>query len=166
MPLPLTKDHLAERLKDYSRDNYLLLANVIKGVVLGSASFAAVGILSDFPHYWHEIGALLCSIAAAFVTYITWTRGVLLTNSRFNTRDVVLPLLMGAVEVSLFIVLYVDGPSKRGWHFWYLVLAAHALLAVLLVKNRLSNTYEEDFDETVRQFIYGNAPGIQESYIA
>lgn len=149
MPLPLTTDELANRLRDYSRENYLLLANVIKGVVLGAATASAISIVTDLPHNLQKIPAFACSCAAAFITYITWTRGVLLTNSRSNTRDAVLPLLMGGVEVSLFGVLFTSGAAEHfpaPWQFWFFVLALHTWFAVRLVTNRLENAQVEDFD--------------------
>ncbi|PYS21262.1 MAG: hypothetical protein DMF72_18030 [Acidobacteria bacterium] len=84
------------------------------------------------------------------VTLTTWGRGVLLTNSRANVLDTLLPTLMGIVEFGLFAVLYprkgLDGKDIRWangtepWHLWPFANALHALLAVFLVLNRIYNT--------------------------
>lgn len=62
---------------------------------------------------------------------------------------------MGGVEMSLFGVL---NTSKNAfpapWQFWFFLLAAHSLLAVLLVRNRIRNTHESDFDEDLRPLIF------------
>jgi hypothetical protein len=155
MPLPLTIPEVADRLRDYSRENYLLLANVIKGLVLGSATITAIGIASDVPDNWPKLSAFACSGAAMLVSYVTWTRGVLLTNSRSNTHDAVLPLVMGGIEMSLFAILN----TKTGWHFWFFALAMHSFLAVLLVRNRINNTLKEDFDSKLSEL------RIREKYI-
>ena len=150
MPLALKPREVGDRLRDYARENYLLLANVIKGVVLGTAAQIAVQIASDWANNGPKVTAFVCSGAATFLTYITWTRGVLLTTSRSNTRDAVFPLSMGGAEVCLFAVLSKDAP----WHFWFLVLAMHMALAVLLVRNRMKNTRAEDFDPELRKMLY------------
>jgi hypothetical protein len=152
MPLELNAKEVAHRLQGYSRENYLLLANVIKGVVLGTATLSAIHIMADLGNNWQKITPFICSTAAAITSYVTWTRGVLLTNSRSNTRDSVIPLLMGGVEISLFAVLQNDGPFIKPWHFWFSILGLHALLAVWLVKNRLKNTSPEDFAPDLRDF--------------
>jgi hypothetical protein len=154
LPLPLTTKELADRLRDYSRENYLLLANVIKGVVLGAATTTAIHMVNHPADNWQKFGAFICSGAAALISYVTWTRGVLLTNSRSNTRDSVIPLIMGGVEVTLFAVLYTDGAFPALWQFWFFFLAMHNFLAVLLVKNRIKNTRAEDFQDELRDLIY------------
>jgi hypothetical protein len=154
MPLALKTEDVADRLRDYARENYLLLANVIKGVVLGSATVTAVGIASHPGHNWQKISPFICSGAATFISYVTWTRGVLLTNSRVNTRDTVLPLVMGGVEVSLFGILNTKGAFPAPWHFWFFLLSLHSLLAVFLVINRIKNTRREDFDPKLRELVY------------
>jgi hypothetical protein len=154
VPLPLTSKEVADRLRDYSRENYLLLANVIKGVVLASATVTAIHVLTDLPHNWQKITAFACSGAAAFISYITWTRGVLLSNSRSNTRDVVLTFVMGGSEVLLFSFLCTDCGFPAPWHFWFFVLAAHSGLAVLLVKNRIRNTRPDDFDQELLELVH------------
>jgi hypothetical protein len=154
MPLPLKTEDVANRLRDYSRENYLLLANVIKGVVLGSATVSAVSMAGHPWANWAKFAAFICSGAAAFISYVTWTRGVLLTNSRSNTKDAVLPLVMGGVEVSLFAVLTTGEKFPQPWHFWFFILALHSSLAVLLVRNRIRNTRPEDFVPRLRDLIY------------
>lgn len=128
MPLSLTKSDIAERLRDYSRENYLLFANIIQGVVLGTATLAAIHMASDPVHNLKKIPAFLCSGAVTFITYVTWTRGVLLTNSRSNTRDAVLPLIMGGLEVSLFAVLSSYGNLELEWAYPRSVIAGKQFL--------------------------------------
>jgi len=150
MPVKLSSKEVADRLLHYSRDNYLLLANVIKGVVLGVATPCTIAILSNLPLMWPRLAPLICSGSAAMVTYMTWGRGVLLTNARSNVRDSVLPLLMGGFEVSLFLLLWAKDDAWRPWIF---ALAGHTLIAVFLVRNRIAQTLEVDFDETLQQLV-------------
>ncbi len=39
MPLPLNRDQIAGRIRDYPRDSYLFIGSVIKGVALAAATF-------------------------------------------------------------------------------------------------------------------------------
>jgi hypothetical protein len=155
MAIPIDAKIVRERLRDYSRDNYLLLANVIKGVVLGTATFTAIGIINELfvnpGNAWPRVIPFGSSVLAAFVTYMTWGRGILLTNARSNSRDSVLPLLMGGVEVSLFAVLKPVAETHDLWHWWLLVFALHTGIAVFLVRNRLRQTHSDDFAEDLQE---------------
>ena len=146
MPLPLTSKEVAERLRNYPRDNYLYIGSIVKGTALAAATLVALAIFSDLRTHWPRIAPWFASLMAITVSYMTWGRGVLLTNARSNLLDSIFPLMMGLVEFLLFGLLLPDKERPFLWHHWFSILGLHSLLAVLLIQNRLKNTIlEEDF---------------------
>jgi hypothetical protein len=137
---PLTVKNIEARLRDYPRDNYLFMASVLKGVALGVAAYALAEILADYRVEWPLIACWFTSLTAILVSYVTWGRGVLLTNSKANIGDSVFPLLMGIVEFLLFGVLLKVKEHPQIWLNWFAILGIHSLGAVFLVHNRLSLT--------------------------
>jgi hypothetical protein len=102
--------------------------------------------------------------------------GVLLTNSKADIWDSVLPTLMGITEFCLFAILAprifgVLKPQENNdkqkvqseseiepWHYWFFVLALHADLAVLLVLNRIYltdkvNDFAPELQDLASQYI-------------
>ncbi len=107
-----------------------------------------------------------------------WGRGILLTNSRANILDSFFPLLTGLVEFSLFALLSlrlflptltdIQRLVHQTWpNWWFLALAAHGLLSVGLVVNRLCvMNISADFDtplhpvaSTLRGWMRGDVLG-------
>lgn len=149
MPRPITKNEIADRLRDYTFENYLYINSIIKGIALYFATLALSQIFTDFK--WARLAPWLASMAAILVSYSKWARGALITNSRANIRDTTFPLLMGVAEFFLFSILISDDTKKDAWHQefwlnWLFVLAAHSLFAAGLVWNRISTVnLELDF---------------------
>lgn len=147
MPLPLDKDTVLNRLRDYPHDNYLYLGGIAKGVAMAVAALVLLQIFADLSDRWYKLFPWIGALAASLVSYSKWGRGVLLTNSRANTRDNILPLLLGIMEFFLFAMLIEDKTHPLFWRHWPLALAAHSLLAVFLVANRyISMNTTQDFD--------------------
>jgi hypothetical protein len=151
MPLPVSSEIIAERLREYPRDNYLYIGSIIKGVALGIAAIALLALLPDLRHAWPQLITWLCSLAAILVSYMTWGRGILVTNSRSNVGDTIFPLGMGILEFLLFGILWPDTKHPWFWLNWFAVLGIHALFAVFLTHNRLNNSViDEDFNDDLR----------------
>jgi hypothetical protein len=151
MPSPLTAYDVAGRLHNFARDNYLYIGSIIKGTALAAATFVALGVFSDLRTNWPKIIPWIASLFAITVSYMTWGRGVLLTNARSNVLDSIFPLIMGLFEFLLFGVLLPDKEHPFLWHQWFLILALHSLLGFCLVRNRLKNiTIVEDFSPALR----------------
>jgi hypothetical protein len=129
-------------VRDYTGLNYVQIGGITKGVTLAAATYALLQILqrpSDTGLYL----LLWCvSLLACFVSYLTWGRGVLLTNACGNALDIIFPHLMGISEFFLFALLAspTGGPVERIWSWWFRVLGTQHLLAGLLVANRLRLT--------------------------
>lgn len=149
MPLPITADDIAARLRDFPRDNYLFVGSVFKGVALYVSSVALLHICDDFTSRWTLLGPWFASLMATLITYTTWGRGILITNARCNIGDSIFPSLMGILEAMLFGVLLPEYDSCR--HCWFLFFFLHAGVAVFLIINRLRNSVlAEDFDDNTR----------------
>jgi len=157
MPKALTNDEVRTRLHDYARDNYLFLSNVTKGVVLAIATSILLQILSDFQSEWVRITPWLTSFAGILVTYMTWGIGSLLSNSRANMLDTLLPLLMGMAEFLLFGILlkYDKSDLAALWLNWFGCLALHALTGAVILHNRIRVTdFCRDFEDSTLSKIY------------
>ena len=146
MPISLKPIDIQTRIKNYPGDNYLFIGGLFKSMALGAACYSGINIMINIHLYWPSIYPWFASFAAMMVSYVTWGRGILLTNSRSNLLDSILPFLMGWIEVGLFIVLYhEDNQVYTEMHqFWMLLFALHSLIAFILVTNRICNTKIND----------------------
>ncbi|HEV2964436.1 MAG TPA: hypothetical protein VG649_21590 [Candidatus Angelobacter sp.] len=157
MPRALTNDEINRRLHDYARDNYLFLGNVTKGVALAIATSILLQILSDFQSEWIRITPWLTSFVGILITYMTWGIGSLLSNSRANIRDSLLPLLMGMAEFLLFGILlkYDKNDHPLLWLNWFGCLGLHAFIGVMIIHNRIKVTdFANDFEDSALSNIY------------
>ena len=136
MPDPLTPEILRSRLREYPRDGYLYIGSIMKGVSLAAGTLVLLEILADLGVLWPRLVLWLTSVVAVMVTYLTSNKGILLTNSRANLGDSLLPLLVGINEFCLFAVLSPRMVSSSLWRMWLIVLAVHALMGLGLVYNR------------------------------
>jgi len=68
MPLPITSEVVAERLRSYPHDNYLYLGSIIKGVALSFAAGALLKMLPDCALWWPRLLIWITSLAAILVT--------------------------------------------------------------------------------------------------
>lgn len=153
MPLAIRAEEIGARLRDYPYSTYIYMGSVMKGVTLSVATIALLQILTNWGKEWERFLPWVASLFAILVTYMTWGRGILVTNSRANAFDGLLPLLMGVAEFLLFAVLITDPthPDVEStlWLNWCLILAMHAGLAVPLTLNRLHNSrVKEDFESS------------------
>ena len=147
----LPPEVVQDRLRDYVASHYLMLISVIKGVVLGFAALALLAAFGDRQTVVPRLAFWAASIAAALVSYVTWARGVVLTNEKYSVFDAVWPLLMGIAEILLFAILLPDDKRPWFWWNWYLVLAAHSFCAFLLTGNRIKQTdVPNDFDPKLK----------------
>ena len=158
MPVPLTSKDVKDRLHNYPRENYVYIGTIMKGVALYFASLVILDVLrANIWQDWLKLLPWLTSLAAILVSYMTTSRGVVLTSARANIFDSVVPLLMGIAEFLLFSVLQTSAQYPNFWLNWFGFLSVHALLAVLLVQNRIKKTVPDDFEEDLepvrREFI-------------
>jgi hypothetical protein len=138
MPLPLDWQTVADRLKDFPRDNYTFIGSVMKGTSLFLGSYVLLEFHTDWKKYRARLLPWCVALLAILVTYTTWGRGVLLTNSHANLCDNVFPLAMGIIEVLMFGILNVkEQASPDSWLDWPFLLGVHAIFAVALISNRL-----------------------------
>ncbi len=155
MSSTLTVQEVANRLSQFPHDRYLYIGGFMRSVALAAGTYVLLEILLDLKRYKLRLLPWTAALLATMITLTTWGRGVLLTNSRANLFDAVLPTLMGIAEFCLFAIL---APRKnsdsvvlsRGletWHFWPFFNAAHVGLAVLLIWNRIYNT------DTVKDYV-------------
>lgn len=152
MPRSITQNEVAERLHNYSRDNYLFIGATIKAIALGAATFVVIPILIDFNNCWPKFVLWFVSLMSINVSYVTWGRGLLLTNSRSNLLDHILPAVMGIFEFALFGVLddKLNEKTPTLWHWWFLVISLQCLIASWLVWNRINLFKKDDFDQPLK----------------
>ena len=139
MARELTSNVVQNRLREYVANHYLMLISVIKGVVLYAAAYALLAAFRDPATLVPRLALWLASFAGALISYVTWARGVVMTNEKYNLGDAVWPLAMGVAEILPFAILMPDN-GPRFWWNWYLVLAVHSFCAFLLTGNRLRQT--------------------------
>ena len=139
MAQKLPADVLQNRLREYVANHYLMLISVIKGVVLYAAGYTLLAIVKNPANVVPRLALWLASLAGALF-YVTWARGMVLTNEKYNLGDAIWPLAMGIVEILLFAILAPDNASPLFWWNWYLIFAAHSFCAFLLIGNRLRQT--------------------------
>jgi hypothetical protein len=154
MSAPITVSRIVERLFSFPHDRYLYIGGFMRSVVWAAATIVLLEILVNYNKQKLRLLPWIVSLMATMVTLMTWGRGVLLTNSKADVWDSVLPTLMGITEFCLFAVLaprlfgvvspQVNNEQKarsdsqiEPWHYrWFFVLAIHAGLAFFLVLNR------------------------------
>ena len=140
MAQKLPANVLQNRLREYVANHYLMLTSVIKGVVLYAAAYTLLAIVRDAGNLVPRLALWLASLAGALFSYVTWARGLVMTNEKYNLGDAIWPLAMGIVEILLFAILAPDNASPLFWWNWYLIFAAHSFCAFLLIGNRLRQT--------------------------
>lgn len=154
MPKPLQNDEIQRRLHDFARSNYLFLGSVTKGVVLSIATLVLLQIVGDFRSEWMRLSPWVASFTGIVVSYVTWDVGTVLSNSRTNTLDAVLPLLMGVSEFLLFGVLWKVDKSTL-WLNWLFFSSTHSFLGALIVWNRIRITdLDSDFEDSDVSKVY------------
>lgn len=133
----------------------------MRSVALAAGTIVLLEILMAGKRYWWRLLPWTIALGATLVTLETWGRGVLLTNSRADVRDALIPTLMGIMEFLMFAILAprhtrtdedfrIKGKVEP-WHLWPFLNAVHALMAVFLVLNRIHNTDPiNDFAPTLR----------------
>src|SRR5205085_3617881 len=154
MSAPITVNQIAERLFSFPQDRYLYIGGFMRSVVWAAATIVLLHILANYNKQKLRLLPWIASLMATMVTLMTWGRGVLLTNSKADVWDSILPTLMGITEFCLFAILALrlfgilppQGNEQKGHseseierlpYYWFFVLALHAGLAVLLVLNRI-----------------------------
>lgn len=153
----LTREDIASRLKNHQRDGYLYIGGFMKSVTFAAGTIVLIEILSGGVGTWIRFPLWVAALLASIVTYLTWGRGILLTNSRGNLWDSILPLLMGIVEFMLFGVLSTktfasdDSICHEIWKWWFLVVALDFLIAVGITRNREKNIeVKKDFTPSLQ----------------
>jgi hypothetical protein len=136
VPAQINASDVIERLHDLPKENYLFLGNVVKGVALSIATLVLLQIASDLRQEWPRLLPCLASMAALLVTHLTWSRGVVLTNSEMNILDSIFPLAAGIVEFMLFGVLLDNKEHPRFWFNWPACVGLHALFGGAIAWNR------------------------------
>src|SRR6266542_6259709 len=129
MASKLTPGVVQERLREYVGEHYLLLTSVIKGVTVWIAADILIQAASDQPTMVPRLCFLAGSLGATLVSYVTWSRGVVMTNEKYNVFDAAFPLLMGLVEILLFMVLLPNKDLPDLLWYWYPLIGLHAFCA-------------------------------------
>src|SRR6266487_3856601 len=98
MSSTLTVEQLQIRLSQFPHDQYLYIGGFMRSVALAAGTLVLMEILLQFRRYGVRLLPWTVAFGAILVTLTTWGRGVLLTNSRANVFDAILPILMGITE--------------------------------------------------------------------
>jgi hypothetical protein len=152
MAAPLRRETIAQRLIDYPRDTYLYIGSFMKSIALGAGTIVLLEIFAGGKTSWPRLLPWFGSLMATMVTHTTWSRGVVLTNSRGNVLDSVFPLLMGIIEFLLFGVLSPRFSTPFAWRWWLIIVGLHALCGVALTHNRLRIIrISQDFPDDLRE---------------
>lgn len=149
--LRITRKLVRERLQSYTRDSYVYLYGLVKGIALAAATYAILAVLDSGERIPEKLVLWVASGGAVLVSHVTASAGALLSSHRFNFLDTLLPVLVGLIEFLLFGILAPPGDHPDWWQHWYLLFAIHALVAAGLVTNRFYLTdVEAEFDPDLR----------------
>jgi hypothetical protein len=156
----ITREELRLRLHDHVYMSYTNYSFFIKGAVIAAAALSFIYILgaSDLHFKWTRLILWGASLGFSLVSIATWSRGSAFTSYRANMLDLLLPVGMGLVEVSMYVLLApalgsVSDLPIDAWLYWYLALACHTFLAMLLVGNRLLQTRMEDYADDLHGLV-------------
>jgi hypothetical protein len=142
------------RLNDHIYVSYLNYSFFIKGAVVAAAALGLIFILGTtrLEFKWVRLVLWIASLGFSLVTVATWNRGSAFTGSRANYFDLILPVLMGVAEVSMYVLIaptLPDAPNDL-WVYWYAALSAHCFLAVALIWNRQTLTHASDYSHELQ----------------
>jgi hypothetical protein len=150
MRIALTKERVADRLTEFTPAHYQNVFGIVKGVALGFSAFVLLPVTTGTDHPWQRFALWIPSVMAVLVSYLTSSRGILLTSHRYNAWDAIVPLLMGLTECILFVLLAPAAVNLNGqqdlWLLWSFAFAFHMGLAVLMVSNRIRLFRDQDFE--------------------
>src|SRR5262245_9343284 len=122
MPSQLKPEVVRERLREYVGVHYLLLISVIKGVAIWIAADVLIQMW-DKPSFWPRLAFVAGASGASLISYVTWARGIVMTNEKYNVFDAAFPLFMGLIEILLFMVLIPNDDHPYAWRHWYLLIS-------------------------------------------
>jgi hypothetical protein len=138
------------RLQDFTRNSYFYIYGMTKNIALGIAAVVVITFSREPATLVPRLVFWLASISVLVVSHATAARGVLLAGYRYSWLDTTIPLGMGLLECLLFTMLQPSSTDPQLWLWWFVPLAAHMLLAVCLVLNRLNLHRAEDFVPALR----------------
>src|SRR5262245_20866578 len=105
MAQKLPADVLQNRLREYVATHYLMFTSITKGVVLNAAAYTLLAIIRDPTNVVPRLALWLASLAGALFSYVTWARGLVMTNEKYNLGDAIWPFAIGIIEILLFAIL-------------------------------------------------------------
>jgi hypothetical protein len=143
-------------VRDHTKEAYLLTYNVMKGVALANAAYTLSHMITDGVH-WSAYILWCASLSALLVSHSTTMTGILLSTSRRNPLDSILPFALSVAEFLLFSTLFTPGPKfgdvSPVWRVWYTTYGAWSLTACFLILNRVLQTKISDVDPQDRPLL-------------
>lgn len=149
MSMKLDRMVVSDRVQGFALDHYLFVFGIMKGIALGIAALALLPIL-DSPNLWPQLSFWIASFSLVLVSHVTTSRGILLASYNYNLVDLVVSLAIGIIECLLFAILQSSQQHPDMWHYWWVLVAVHGVLAALMVRNRLAITSLDEFDDEMR----------------
>jgi hypothetical protein len=151
------KQELRTRAKTYSKENYMFIYSVMKGLAVGSAAFTLntiiQGLANGHERFLFRLPFWVTSFAAMIMTYYAATIGALIWGFLPTLKDIILPFILGAVEFLLFSILGGVSPDDALWHHWYLVFAIFAFVCHLILRNLYSKLKESRYSDDLPKVI-------------
>jgi hypothetical protein len=151
--MEITKKIVSRRIADYTKDNYLYIYGLIKGVALATAAFVLLTFLKEPVTILPRLVLWLAILGTLLISLIATARGVILTGSNSNLLDTFTPIGGGFFEFLLFAFLQPINNFPQLWIFWYVVWGLHAFTASIMVSNRISLTKLEDYEKGLHPLI-------------
>ena len=154
----LSLNDLANRTRDRTHLHYTNINALVKSGVAVIAATTLIHIGQQFGQTYNlwmsapRVCLWVCSSLFTLITFVTWSRGSQMTNSRQNTRDFLFPMIIGFVELVFFLILDPEIVKQLNHVLgvWFAAVAAHTFFAFLLVLNRYRQTdLQLDFEESI-----------------
>lgn len=162
----LTRANLRQRHDTYLADHYLSIHMMVVTLALGVAGLAAVDLITPSAKYDGDQGVLwvlwVASVLATAVAYAGTMIGAIVLPPRLPAVvDLLLPLLLGVTELTLFAILIVPdgkGPSLRdiltAWWFAFGLFGLTAAGAIWRAVHVITGTpRESELDKAVTGYL-------------
>jgi len=144
---------LAERLAEQTRESYAFHNAVMKSVTVANAAYTLALLLASPVSPWLWLPFWIASAGIVTVNFMGMFMGSRVMVFDADWRDSAYPLAQTMTEFLLFSMLAPVGGSMPMLHYWFAVLAAHAIVTVLIFSAILERGRKAELSPMMRAFV-------------
>ncbi|MGH7947687.1 MAG: hypothetical protein ACREQF_00465 [Candidatus Binataceae bacterium] len=142
-----------ERVRDSATDTYAFHSAVMKSVTVANAAYTMSLLLASGAPPWLWLPFWIASSLILLVNLMGTLMGTRLISFDPDWRDSAYPLAQTITEFLLYSTLVPVGASLPMLHYWYAVIACHALLTVLIFSSILAKTESAEVGPFMRSVL-------------